>query len=140
MLRDHVNVYNVSLNVQELVIEDGLDKRIRVFAQIGIGGLGNHEGRQRPYCVWSRKSLGQASEVLSCAIERSSHTIHPLERLCQPCFNARVENYGWRSTGRECLCGCGQQSQRHNDVGLWAPARPGGSGLGRRDTSLGVKK
>ena len=42
VLQDHVNMDDVSLQVDELVVGDGLDQRVGVFPEFGVRGLRKH--------------------------------------------------------------------------------------------------
>ena len=42
---DHVDVYDVGFDVEELVVEEGLDEGIGVLAQLRLWRLGKHDGR-----------------------------------------------------------------------------------------------
>jgi hypothetical protein len=47
--QDHVDVDDVSLNMNQLVVHDGLDEGVVVVSlEVGLGGLGKHDGGQGP--------------------------------------------------------------------------------------------
>jgi hypothetical protein len=77
--QDHVNVDNVSLNMNELIAEESLG---RIRRHICLGELREHQGGESPDSVGRRQSLGQAALVLRDAVEWALHTVDALEGLC----------------------------------------------------------
>ena len=49
VLRDHVDVDDVGFDVHQLVVEEGFDQRVVVFAEFRIGRFGQHDRTERPY-------------------------------------------------------------------------------------------
>lgn len=43
MLRNHVDMYNICLDVKKLIVEHALDQRIVILDQVGIRLLGQHD-------------------------------------------------------------------------------------------------
>ena len=84
MLRHHVDVHDVGLDVDDLVVEDGLDERVGVLAQFRIGSFGDHDGAQGPDGVGAGQRLGQTSRVLLDAVERPLDADDALQRLGEP--------------------------------------------------------
>jgi hypothetical protein len=84
VLRDHVDVDDVGVNVDELVVEHGLDERVRVAHQLRVGLAREHYGAQGPDGGVARKCLGQAAVVLGHAVQGALDLVDALERLGQP--------------------------------------------------------
>lgn len=68
--QDHINVNNVSLQVDELVVGDGLNQRVGILLELVFRSLGEHERGQDPDGVRRGEGLGQAFCVLGYAVER----------------------------------------------------------------------
>lgn len=81
MLRDHVDVDHISFDVNDLVVEDGLNKRVGVPAQFGIGGLGDHYRAQGPDGIGTGECFCEAARVLLNAVEGTFDTVCALQRL-----------------------------------------------------------
>lgn len=75
-------MHDVGLNVDQLVVEQRLDQRVGVPAQLRVGRLGDHDGAQRPDGVLSGQRLGEASCVLLHAVQGPLHPVDALQRLC----------------------------------------------------------
>ena len=90
--QDHVDVDDVCLDVDELIVEQCLDERIRVLLQVGIRCLLKHDRRQGPYRICRRQCLGQTSMVLCYAVERTLDPVYPFQSLRQPWLYFRSED------------------------------------------------
>lgn len=101
ILRNHVDMYDVSFDVYNLVVEERLYQRVLVFAQLGFWGFRKHQGAQCPDCRRRRQSLGQTSKVLRHTVERSLDSVDPFESGCQPRVDFAVEDDVWCSARRK---------------------------------------
>ena len=115
VLRHHVNVHDVGLDVNELVVEHCFDQRIGVLAQLGVGSLGQHDGAQRPDGGGTRQGFGETAIVLRYAVERALDPVDALQRLCQPLLDLCVEDDGGSGARREGCGRSGQQVDGHRD-------------------------
>lgn len=86
---DHVDVNNVSLNVDEVVAEEVLGV---VCGHVGFGELGQHDGSESPDGIFVGKRLGEASLVLGHRVERALNTVDALERQGQPRLDLGAKN------------------------------------------------
>lgn len=44
VLGDHIDMHNVGFDMDHLIVKDGLDEGVLVFAKLSIGCLGEHHG------------------------------------------------------------------------------------------------
>lgn len=92
ILGNHVYMNNISLDVNELEVEQRLHERIRVLSQLGFRGFRHHQRAQRPDGVRGRESFRQASGVLRDAVQRTLDLVDALEGGRQPWFDLGVED------------------------------------------------
>lgn len=101
----HVDVHNVGLEVDELVVEDGLNQRVGVFPELRLGGLGQHQRSQGPDGIWRRQGLGQTSLVLRYTVEWALDPVDALECLREPRLYLGSEDHvDGGSTGSKGSC------------------------------------
>lgn len=79
--KDHVDVDNIGLYVNELVAEEVLGV---VGGHVGFGKLGEHDRGQSPDGVFVGERLGEASLVLGDRVERALNTVDALECQSEP--------------------------------------------------------
>lgn len=100
--QDHVDVDNVGLDGDELVVEKGLNERVGILAQLGFGGLGDHERCQCPDGVFGGQGLGEAALVLGHTVEWALDPVDALESLGKPWFDLGAQDdVDGGSTGSE---------------------------------------
>lgn len=75
---------NVGFDLQHLIVEHGLDQWVRILSQLGLRGLGEHDGTQGPDGVRRGESLCQTSCVLRDTVQRAFDLVDPLQGSSQP--------------------------------------------------------
>ena len=46
----HIHMDDICFDMKELVVEESFYKRVRIFAQFGLGSFREHDGGECPYC------------------------------------------------------------------------------------------
>lgn len=81
VLRDHVDVDDIGLDVDQLKVEDAFYQRVVVLAQFRFWCSREHERAEGPDGSSAAESLCQTSKVLRHTVERSLDPVDALERL-----------------------------------------------------------
>lgn len=82
--KDHVDVHNVSFDVDQLMAEVLL---VEILGHVGFRAFGQHDGRKSPDGVRRGQGLSQTSLVLRDTVERTLDTVDTLQGLCKPRLN-----------------------------------------------------
>ena len=75
VLQHHIDMDHIRFDMDDLVVEQGLDQRVGVLAEVDLGCFGQHNGAEGPYGRGRGQCLCQTARVLLDAIQGALDTV-----------------------------------------------------------------